>query len=362
MLRAHHTDEGAAHPRRTGAAPGETGASVVLAALVLMVMALVGAAMFTDANTTIRASAHDRNLAQARAGAELAVAEAFARIDAGDTGALVGEGTVDDLTYRYRATAVGDDRWLIAATAEVDGVTRALEADVTRDALHPHTLFVVTRADIDRNTGTVEGRFGTNGTVDVTGPAPGETQELYRPDAVCDGCTGAVALDGPRTVTAVTLPGGATRACPDDGVFTGELDGDGGTPVVCDADTAAVTFDGEVIVTNPPLVVYVAAEVALALDGATVNATGDADDFALFVAGDPDDAVGSLTATGADITGSLYAPGRSLTTADTTVTGTITIGTLALERTGNLTVAVDDAIATLGSGSWRLSPPRPVSS
>lgn len=341
------------HPPGSGPADREAG-NVMLAVLVLMMVVLFSALAFATANHSLVLGADDRDLTRAGAAAELGVHEAFARIDAGETSAFTGTGVVEGTTHEYVARPSGSSTWAVRSEATSGDARRAIRATISRQPLHPFTLFVDESLVIDRNTGTIEGRVGTNGTMEITGPSPGEVQELYRPDGSCRGCINPVALDGPRRLDPVGVSTGPVAACPGGGRFEGAVDGRSGTVVVCDDPATPVVFAGEVTIDNPPLIVHVGREVPLSLDGAVVNDAGPASSLRLHVDGDAADVVTSLSATGSAVTGLLYAPGRSLTTMDTTLTGSATLDRVDVGRGGRLTITADPTIGPLGDGDWRI--------
>jgi hypothetical protein len=328
--------------------------SIVLAVLVLMLVVTLSALAFARAGHSLSLGADDSNLSRAGAVAELGVNEAFARIDAGETSPFTGAGFVGGVSYDYAAQPSGRSTWTVRSEATAGSIGRALRAIVGRNALYPFTLFADTELVIDRNTALISGRVGTNGTMTVVGPSPGDVQELYRPDGSCTGCGDPVAVDGPRRLDPVGLPAGPVISCPEGGSFEGAFDGQSGAVIVCDDPATPVAFVGEVTVINPPLVVYVGRDVTLSLDGASVNRAGRAADLQLHVAGEPADAVASITASAAEVTGLLYAPGRALVTTDTAVTGSLTLGRLEVGRGGRLAIDEDETIGPLGDGEWRI--------
>ena len=332
---------------------GETG-NVALTALALMVVTLLTVAMFLGAQRSLLQGRLDTEAGRADAAAELAVSEAFARIDRGATARFAATGTIGETDYAYTAEPVDPSTWSVRAEATAGRTARAVTVTIGREARYPHTIFAVDEFIANRNTGTIAGRVGTNGTMTVTGLSPGTVQELYRPDGECRGCGNPLALDGPRRLDPVGTPSGPAAPCPLDGRFVGTVDGGGGTPVLCTDPAVAVVFEGDVVVSNPPLVVYVGREVALTLDGATVNRGGSAADVRLLVAGQPADLEAEVGAIGADVTGFLYGPGRSLTATDTAWTGSMTLHRVEVVRNGRLSATEDPAIGSLGDGRWRM--------
>ncbi len=341
---------------------GHESGSVILALLVMMVITLLSVAAFSESRHALVVSRIDTNNARASASAELAVNEAFARIDAGESLRFAGAGSHDDTKYSYVARPSGSAAWSIRAEATSGATTRALSATISREPLYAYTLFATKSISVNLNLGRITGRVGTNGAMNVTGPSPGDRQDLYLPDGVCSGCTAAVTLNGPRPVAPVEVPDGTTQQCPKDGLFAATVDGLGGVPFVCGSSVGTVVFRGRLVIENPPLIVYVEPNVSVVLDGAVVDPPGRAAGFRLFVASEDGGPVGSISATGAELNGLIYAPGRSLRTDDLKLTGSITLRSLDIPRKGRVSIAGDESISGLANGVWRLVDLRPVPS
>lgn len=328
--------------------------NVLLTMPILMVVVLLAAAMFARSHLALDRSRTDTDDARATSAAELAVNEAFARIDAGETAAFSDSGSVDGTDFEYSASPRTAQSWDVVAEATSIDLTRALAAVISREPQHAHSLFVVGDSTFDRNTGRITGRVGTNGTMSVTGPSPGSQQDLYRPDGTCRGCANATTLDGPRAVAPIEAPTGPTQSCPADGTFAGVVDGLSGVAVVCDDRSVDVEFVGDVTVVNPPLIVHVGADVPLVLDTARINRSGQAADFRLFVDGAKTDAVADIRATDTRLDGLLYAPGRSIRSDDLDVVGSLTVDALNVPRRGRVVISADATLDDLGSTPWRI--------
>ncbi|MEL6984851.1 MAG: hypothetical protein AAFO29_20650 [Actinomycetota bacterium] len=335
---------------------------MVLTTMVLMAVTLLTVTMFIGARRSLVQARLDTDGGRAEAAAELAVSEAFARIDGGESLRFVGEGSIGNTHYRYTADRIVASTWSVRAEGSAGSTGRAIEVTISRESRYPHTLFAVDQLISRRNTGTVEGRVGTNGSITIRGISPGEVQEVYRPDGTCQRCANPLDLDGPHPIASVVAPSDTFTACPIDGRFTGAVDGGGGVPYRCDDPTVPLWFDGEVTVTDPPFVLHVGDGVAIDLDGATANQGGAAADLQLFLAGGPGEGDAAVTATGAAVTGLLYGPGRSLTTADTAWTGSIILSRIEVARNGRLTVREDPTIESLGNDRWRIVELRSVPS
>ncbi len=334
--------------------PADERGNVMLTMPILMIVVLLASAVFARSHLALDRSKNTTNDASAMAAAELAVHEAFARIDAGESLAFSGSGSIDGTDFQYSATPQSAASWDIHAQAARADIQRAFTAVIAREPQHAHSLFVVDESTIERNTGRIFGRVGTNGAMTVIGASPGSTQELYRPAGSCSGCADSITLDGPRTVAPVVAPTVPSRACPTDGTFAGVVDGRSGTPFVCGDSAVDVEFVGDVTIVNPPLVVHISEDVPLILDTARINRPGAAADFQLFIAGTRTDSVNWFDATGAQLNALLYAPGRMLTTTALDLVGSLTVDSLTVPRRGRVDITADTSVEGLGNSAWRI--------
>ena len=267
---------------------GERG-SVPLAMLVLMLITLLGVAVVARGQNSIEGAALDSDAAAAQAGAEQGLAEAIARIDAGEGGRFNGKGTLPTGEFRYEVTAVDAQSFSVYAEAEVDGVTRAIDADVGGRELYPYTLFIDDGALFEGNLGRISGRVGSNGPMLISGAVPGDSQNLFGRSATCDACSAPTIIDVERDVPVPQPPAGRVQACPADGIFIGIVDGQGGVPIVCDpAEIAAtaVTFTDNIVVVDGPVIIHVLDGLDVDVLDASINAAGRSSDFQLFLGGD----------------------------------------------------------------------------
>ncbi len=331
---------------------GEQG-NVLLAMPVLMIVTLLAVVIFADSHRSLDQSRVDTDESRAAAAAELAVHEAFARIDAGETRDFTGSGTHDDAIFEYRSEPLTTQSWEVHAQGTSGPITRRLVATIGREAEYAHSLFALEELTVDQNAGRITGRVGTNGAMTVFGPSPGSQQELYGPDASCTGCLNPVVLDGPRPFAEISEPEGKTRSCPKDGEFSGVVNGRSGVPFVCDDDDQVV-FDGDIRIINPPLVVFLSSDAELEFDDAEVNTSGQAADFQLFAEGDEEDDGDSISAEEADITGVIYAPGRSLEADSLDLVGSLTVRTLTVPRGARADIAPDTTLGAVGNSPWRI--------
>lgn len=327
---------------------------VAFAMLIVLVVSITGAIALGAGVRSLTSSTELAASAQARAAAEIGLAEAVVRIRGGAGADFAVTASVGPDTATVTATRDGADAWSVAVDVDIAGATRSFRSDITRGADLTVSVFAVSAMRMTDNAGTVDGAVATNGSMEIVGRAPGTAQVLYRPDGTCTGCADPVLRDGPRPVPATDLPSGTTRECPVDGELTGPVDGANGVPIVCDDPGVAVVLRDDVTILRPPLVVHAAAGVAVRLDGATVGAGGAADAFRLVAAG-----TGPFDADDAAVTGTIIAPERTLRTAATAVAGSIVVGELIVESGGVFDVRPDIA-ATPGGDVWRIGDLVPV--
>jgi hypothetical protein len=332
----------------TPSAPGRERGGVALAMLIVLVVSVTGAAALGAGVRSLSSSTDLGTSAQARAAAEIGLADTLVRIRGGEATDFAAVTTVGSATATTAATPDGTDAWTVAIDVDIAGGTRTFRARITRGVDLPVSVFAVSALRVTDNRGTVDGAVATNGRMEITGPAPGSAQFLYRPDGTCTGCTNPVARDGPRLVPATDTPLGPTRACPTDGELTGTVDGAGGVPIVCDDTAVPVVLRDDVIVVRPPLVIHAGPGVAVRMDGASVNAGGSTDAFRLVAAG-----TGPLRVDGASLTGRLVAPERSLRSTGTEVVGSIVVGELIVEADAVFDVR-PDSTAPPGNGVWQV--------
>lgn len=343
---------------------GEQG-SVALAMTVVMLLTLLTVGLMTRSQNSLLGAVGDSDRAGAAAAAEQGLAEAVARIDAGERTSFVGSGSVPGGTFDYEAVPDGGDDFVVYAEAEVDGATRAVQGTIGGRPKFPYSLFVATRAELEGNLGSINGRIGTNGVVDDGSTS--EVQDLYGPDARCDRCRSPRAFETVREVSAPRPPdlsdvrGGRYQPCPDDGIFTGVLNGQGGIPVVCDpAQTNAtdILFSDAIVVTDGPLIIHVLEGLDVSFVDTRINAGGRPSDVQLLLGGDR--GTSAVVFEGARIDGIIYAPGRIAGADRTNVTGSFTIGELVLPRGATLNVNPSTELDSYEVSGWRLSSWEPV--
>ena len=325
----------------------DRGGALLFAAIALLVVAALGAAVLQRAQADLAMS--DR--AVERAGTEtlvdVAVADAWGRIDAGAVAPFSGAGSAPTGDWSYTAAPLGDDRWdlRVEAGAEPDAVVGIVS--FSRDVRHPYTLFAheITTGALS---GSVRGRVGATGDVVFGGRALGDVQELVRPDATCRGCDNPVAVELPRDRYGVVAPDATTQPCPEAlGVITGPLAG--GDPYLC--ETPGVLTVGDPLDLAGPVVLILGRDVGLDLGTATVNAGGSAADLVI-IQDDPGGA--TIRATDADLTAMVVAPSTPMTVDGLTWRGSIDVRSFTAGPGAALVGEWDADLEDFGRGGWRV--------
>jgi len=334
---------------------------VPLAMVVLMLVTLLGVAVLARGQNSMEGAASASDAAAAEAGAEQGLAEAVARIDGGEGGTFTGRGDLPDGEYRYEVSAVDARSFSVYTEAEVGGVVRAVDADVGGRALYPYTLFVDDGALFEGNLGRISGRVGSNGPLRITGDAPGDAQDLFGRSASCDVCLDPTVLDSDRDVPVPQPPVAPVQECPDDGSFTGIINGRGGVPIVCDpalTPAAGVTFTEAIVVVDGPVIIHVLDGLDVDVVDAAVNANGTSSDFQLFLGGDRSS--NSLTMSNSRIDGVIYGPGRVSSADQAEIVGSFTIGELLVGRGATLSIRPSDELAAYQVSGWQVASWTPV--
>lgn len=316
---------------------GERG-SVVVAISVLVLLLLLGTTLITRTQSELGASSAGADAEAAQAGAEQGVAEVLARLEAGETGSFSGDGEVTDGKYAYKAEQVSDTEYAVRAEGYVGDRARAVEVTIVGGSIAPYTLFVNHKAAFVNNGGTVTGRVGTNGPLEVRGTAPGDLVELRGRDATCAGCPVTTSFDDPLEVPDPTVPTGRVQDCPSNGRFTGVIDGEGGVPYVCTTSNVrnnTVRFVRTVTVVNPPAVIYVREGLDVLIRNASVNADGEPNDFQLFGEGERT-IYWWFDIWNSNVHGVLDAPNRDWLVGQATVYGSAFAGVLQVQSPNSL--------------------------
>lgn len=338
----------------TPARPAERG-SIVIAASVVMMLVLIGAALIARTRVSLDAVATETDTVLADAYADRGVAEVLARIDGGERAAFSGSVETELGSYRYEVEPIDDETFFARSEGEIDGVVRAVEVTIG-GSNEAYTLAVDESARISNTTGTISGRVVTNGTISASGPIVGDVVDLYGPRASCTGCAPGTRFDETIDLPFPTSPTGTTRRCPTNGRFLGVLDGQGGTPYVCrrsDLWTSRVRFVGTVEVVNPPLVVHIQTGLDVDFLNASVNAAGATEDFQLI--GEGDDNYWWFDSWNSKVNGVLYAPGRDSWLSSSSITGQLTVGVLYIASPNDVWIAPSADLLGATSSGWSVT-------
>ena len=326
----------------------DRGAALLFASIALLVVAALGTAVLARAESRTTSSARAVDRARAETLVDVAVADAWGRIEGGALAPFRGSDSTPTGDWAYEAFPVGDDRWDLEVSTGDDhhGVTAVVSFG--RDARHPYTLFAdeITTGALS---GRVRGRVGATGAVVFGGRALGDTQELVGPDATCRGCDNPVDVDRPRNRYAVRPPGSSTRACP---ATAGEISGPltPGDPYLC--DTPGVLTAVDPIDLTPPVMLVLGRDVSLDLATSTWNRGGRAADLVVV----QDDAGGGeIRATDADITAMIVAPSTPMTVHGLTWRGTIDVASFTAPPGAAVTGDWDPGLVDLGHDGWRVT-------
>ena len=330
--------------------------SVALAMMVLMLMTMLGLIVIGRSQGHLETAARDSDVAAAQAGAEQGVAEALALVGGGQRTDFAGSGVLASGGYSYDARATSARSFTVYAEADVDGVVRAVEAVIGGRALYPYTLFIDTSASFEGNLGTVSGRVGSNGPLQVTGAAPGDSVDLFGPSASSVECPITTVVDTARDVPSPNPTADTFQACPADGIFSGPISGRSGIPVLCEPSGIAasqVAFTGSLVVVDGPLIVHVVEGLNVEIYDATINAAGASSDFQLFLGGSAN--IDSFVATNSRIDGVIYAPGRISTVDQVEIVGSLTIGELYVSSGSSLSIGPSAELDGFEVSGWQMS-------
>lgn len=330
--------------------------SVIIGISALMLVLLLGTALIARSQLSLQTVDSDTGAMIAQAGAEQAVAEVLARIDAGESGDFSDSGSFGDSDYQYSAEEVSDTEYFVTAEAEADGQRRAIAVTIGGDGETPYTLFVDSSASIEDNLGTISGLVATNGDLSVTGTTLGDVVNLHGSDASCDNCPSVNVFPDALDVPFPAVPTGPTRPCPSDGIFTGIVDGLGGVPFVCttsDLTGVEVQLTGTVTVANPPLVLHVLTGLDFIARDASVNATGESEDLQVY--GHGDDNYWWFDVWNSSVRGVLYAPGRDSRLQSASIEGTVSVGLLSVYDTHNASIAPASTVVDRDYLDWTVT-------
>lgn len=339
--------------------------SLALAMSVLMILANLSVVVLARTIVSVGQVRRGQDFVAALASADGGLSDALFRIDQSTPPTLTGSGSVGHGTFAYLATRLDTDSYSIKVKGTIGGSSHGIEATVRREQRFPYALFANQGLTFNGNgslniyssmasggVGTGEARVGSNRAIVVnSGKGAGDQQDYFAPAGSCMGCPRPSAKQTPYQLDPITMPTGATQPCPPLGTFTGAVNGMGGMPVLCDQD---VTFTGAVSVFNGPLVLYITADHALSMSGATVNTGGASSLLQIFK-----DGAGALSlgngAGAASANAVLYAPATDLTVnGGAQWFGSITVNSMRVNGAPNFTLGYDLGLRSILSQGWRV--------
>lgn len=349
---------------------GEQG-SVVMAMLVLLILAGLTAAVMAYSQSALRNTAYRTLQDEALGGVDVAMAEATARVELGESASFTGAGTLDNVRYQYTATKETTSRWTVYADATATRGTTSAATAVTATVVganggrDPYALFVVDSMDLNSDNVAISEPIGTNGKVKVKKSTADHLIHLYEPNASCDGCNRTETRSPTYPIVQPATPS-PSRSCPlatltqSDGTrstvygFLGTVDGRSGVPYRCTFDDRndplghrpAIIYQ-TITIKNPPLIIHVDQDVTVWFLRANVNPGGKAGDFIVQAVGGPSKRgkyeYGQLWDDGLGMVGVLDAPMRSLDVNSVDLRGRMTIGNLDVKK-GTFSVIADPSV------------------
>ncbi len=359
--------------------------SVIMSMLVVMVIGLLAASMFTYSQANARATLRQEAQRSVTDGLDAAMANAISRIELGDTASFSGSGTINGVSYTYAATKNATLKWAIQATATrstpVSGsITRAATTTMTGTyaGKSPYALFASRSLQISNDNFALSEPIGSNGAVTVSGDARALAMHTFAPAGSCTGCTNQTtqspAWPTPQPANPTTYQNCPTATLTDANGnrsqvygFLGTVDGKNGNPFRCTFRTGNPYFGHyptilyqTVNVINPPVIIHIDSKVTLWFLRADLNPGGDPRNFIVQAVDGPTSGggfeYGRFFDDGTKMTGILNAPSRDVT-VDTgvDVTGQMTVGSLTFKGT-SLEVTADarvvDATINWKSSEW----------
>ena len=356
----------------------DEGGSIILAVGVIMVLTMLSVAVIARSTANVVNVKRTQDFSSALAAADSGLADALYQIDQRPTATFTNSGTSGAGTFGYTATFVDENTWTVDSQGTVNGVKHAIRALVTRESVYPYAIFTQQDLTFNGNGGanvtsynsitdpgklidTNHAFIGSNHAITINGGGGGDQQDYFTPNGSCSGCPNGHQRAGPRATPEPTPPS-PSQSCPVGGVFAGTVNGGAGTAYVCNQN---VTFNGNVSIVNPPLIVYVGPNYALDISNADINngygAKGK--DFILLKAGTGPLIVGNGSHVGT-MTGVLYAPSSNMTVNGGQMgeTGSVTLNQLTINGNPNFAMQYDDSILQITSGDWKVTDWREVPS
>lgn len=336
---------------------GETGATLVVAVLVMLVLSTLSLALLTRTLSLLTSTRAGQDYEAALAAADAGFADAAFRIDQfGPTQPAppgpAASGSTSAGTYAYVTEKIDDRTYVVRSRGAVGRARHAISARLTRTEKYPFALF-------GRQTLTINGSvkwpaeegplpIGSNSTTVCNGVV-GAGSLAARATNNKD-CPGFQPLTRPVALAPVEAPAGA-QACPADGVFTGNVSG----TFVCRRD---VSFVGSV---TPPgrLAIHILPTAEgvhhrLDLAGALVNVGGPAANVEIHKAGNAPVTVDTGSPDVLSFRGVVYAPDSTLVIGGggTSLRGSFVFNEIKLNGAPNFTIAYDTSLRTVLGNDW----------
>lgn len=392
-------------PPRRIAGGDETGASIVMAVIIMLVLSGVSAAVVARTLSVLNIVRHGQDFDAALAVADAGLADALFKIDQRAPASWDAEGTTGAGTFKYYATKRSESDYVISSVGEVGRSKHAIQARITRTAQFPYVLFSREALSIggtlsaggmnvnfySYNAGiSDEGapvRIGSNDRVVCNGtPDPNVHIDWYQGQSECPS-TKLTKLEKPRDLRfkEPPPPDGVTdinwQNCPDNGVF-----GISGTtitnPVVIDGNRGPfvcrqkVTLLGT-LVPDPnaqPVQIFVAptydattgavtATYELDMMSALINPLQPALMFQIFKAGAKPIKNNGNTSASLTARMVLWAPDSPLVIGGGLWwAGSFTVGQMQVNGAPNIILGYDNDLATYLGPDWKVSRYREIAS
>lgn len=406
----HHNHDGlmttSPDPRRGPLAAGdETGTSIVMAVIIMLVLSTLSAAVLARTLSVLNLVRHGQDFDAALAVADAGLADALFKIDQKAPASWDATGTIGTGTFAYYATKRSESDYIVSSVGEVGRSKHAIQARITRTAQFPYVLFSRESLNIDGtlsaaglnvnfysyNAGlTDEGapvRIGSNANVVCNGtPDPNVYIDWYQGQSECPSPK-LTKLEKPRDLRfkEPPPPAGVTdinwENCPVNGVFgvAGTtitdpvvIDGNKG-PFVCRRNT---TLLGTLVPepTSAPVQIYVAptydpatgkvtATYELDMMTAVINPLQPATMFQVYKSGDKPLRNNGNTSSSLTHRMVLWAPDTPLVIAGGLWwAGSFTVGQMQVNGAPNIILGYDNDLATYLGPDWTVNRYREIPS
>lgn len=365
----------------------ETGASLIMAVVVMMVLTTLTTALLARTLSVMAAIRTGQNFDAALAVADAGLSDALFQIDQTAPNDFTWQGTAGAGSYDYFADKVSDTEYVVTSVGTLGNSRHAIQATIKRGARFPYALwsnqpmhfsgttslamrigfYAFNQLPGDPNTV----RIGSNAYVDCNGPVDPEVYiDQWDGESECDS-EHITKLADARDMS-YTVPTSPVQPCPAGGIFgiagtTASnpvlLDGSGG-PFVCERN---VTLLGHLGVVNGPVQIYikstrdssgnVVASYSLDMSLAVVNVASGASQFQLYKEGAAPINIGSgNTSNTMTYRGVLWAPDSTLTiNGGLWWAGSINVNNLAINGSPNLIFGYDWDLGHYLGKDWKLA-------